>query len=116
MCARRSGGLRPLVGVTFGAVAHFALIGGVLASVTETAGRAAAFGLAAVTGFAAGFSERFATDIVKHVGRCVAATALELPGLHFPLVLEDVWMVEQATVVMAELTGSVKRDGQGPRL
>ena len=59
------GALRPLVGSTFGTVAYLGLVAGVLGSTTVTANPTSAFGLAALTGFAAGFSERFATDVVK---------------------------------------------------
>jgi hypothetical protein len=67
------GGLRPLVGATLGAVAYLALVGGVLGSVADSAGPATAFGLAAVTGFAAGFTERFAADVVQRATRDPAA-------------------------------------------
>jgi hypothetical protein len=59
------GALRPLVGATFGAVAYFGLVAGVLGSAAASAGPASAFGVSVVTGFAAGFSERLATDVVK---------------------------------------------------
>jgi hypothetical protein len=56
---------REIVGATFGAVAYFGLIAGVLGSAAASTGPTAAFGLSAVTGLAAGFSERLATDVVK---------------------------------------------------
>ncbi|MFC7547938.1 hypothetical protein [Plantactinospora sp. GCM10030261] len=59
------GALRPVVGATFGAVAHFGLVGGVLGATASSAGVTAAVGLSAIAGFAAGFSERFATDVVR---------------------------------------------------
>ncbi|TMM43860.1 MAG: hypothetical protein E6F99_00380 [Actinobacteria bacterium] len=59
------GSLRPLVGSTFGVVAYLGIVAGVLGSATVTASASSAFGLAAITGFAAGFSERLATDVVK---------------------------------------------------
>lgn len=61
------GGLRPLVGAIFGTVAQFALgaglfgVGGVRPE--------SAIAVFALIGFAAGFSERFATDMVERAGR-----------------------------------------------
>ena len=59
------GMLRPLVGAVFGAVVYFAMVGGLLAVNAKT-GKDASIALAffAVAGFAAGFSERFATDVL----------------------------------------------------
>jgi hypothetical protein len=66
---RYLGGLRPLVGAIFGTVAQFALANGLLgASVPAT------FGLFALIGFAAGFSERFATDMVERAGKVIASS------------------------------------------
>jgi hypothetical protein len=59
------GSVRPLVGATFGVVAYLGLVAGILSSATTTESPTTAFGLAAITGFAAGFSERLATDVVK---------------------------------------------------
>jgi hypothetical protein len=64
---RRIALLRPFVGAVFGAVAEFALAGGLLG--TANAGSDSFIGLFAVVGFAAGFSERFATDMVERAGR-----------------------------------------------
>jgi hypothetical protein len=60
------GALRPIVGAVFGAVIYFAVIGGLLAVAAKT-GTDASVALAffAVAGFAAGFSERFATDVLQ---------------------------------------------------
>jgi hypothetical protein len=60
------GMLRPIVGAVFGAVAYFAIVGGLLA-VQAKNGQDATVALAffAVVGFAAGFSERFATDVLN---------------------------------------------------
>ncbi len=59
------GALRPIIGAVFGAVIYFAIIGGILAIEART-GKDASVSLAffAVAGFAAGFSERFATDVL----------------------------------------------------
>lgn len=59
------GSLRPMVGSTFGAVAHLGLIAGLLGSAAASVSATSAFGVSAVTGFAAGFSERLATDVVR---------------------------------------------------
>ncbi len=62
------GGLRPLVGAVFGAVAQFALGAGLFgADLAPTA-----VGVFALIGFAAGFSERFATDMVERAGHGLA--------------------------------------------
>lgn len=59
------GMLRPIVGAVFGAVTYFAIVGGLLAVQAKT-GKDASVALAffAIAGFAAGFSERFATDVL----------------------------------------------------
>ena len=69
------GTLRPIVGAIFGAVVSFAIIGGLLAVEART-GKDASIALAffAVTGFAAGFSERYATDVLDRVSRGVLPT------------------------------------------
>jgi hypothetical protein len=59
------GAIRPFVGATFGAVAYLGLVAGILGSTTTATSATVSFGLAAITGFAAGFSERLATDVVK---------------------------------------------------
>jgi hypothetical protein len=60
------GALRPIVGGVFGAVVYFAIIGGLLAVEART-GKDASIAVAffAVAGFAAGFSERFAADVLQ---------------------------------------------------
>jgi hypothetical protein len=63
------GALRPIVGAVFGAVVYFAIIGGLLAVEART-GKDASIAVAffAVAGFAAGFSERFAADVLQRAG------------------------------------------------
>lgn len=60
---RALGGFRPLVGAIFGAVAQFALAAGTIN---------ATLGLFALAGFAAGFSERFATDMIERAGQVIS--------------------------------------------
>ena len=69
------GALRPIVGAVFGAVVYFAIIGGLLA-VEERTGKDASITVAffAVAGFAAGFSERFAADVLQHAGSGILPT------------------------------------------
>jgi hypothetical protein len=66
---RYLGGLRPFVGAIFGAVAQFGLINGLLGPSVGTT-----FGFFALIGFGAGFSERFATDMVERAGKVIAST------------------------------------------
>ena len=63
------GGLRPLVGAIFGTVAQFALGAGLFGTGDRPA---TALGAFALIGFAAGFSERFATDMVERAGQVLA--------------------------------------------
>lgn len=68
---RLIGAARPLVGGIFAAVVQFALLGGLLTmqgSVSNAQNTPATFAFFALTGFAAGFSERFATDILERAG------------------------------------------------
>lgn len=60
------GSLRPIVGAVFAAVVYFAIVGG-LVSLHANTGQDASVAVAffAVAGFAAGFSERFATDVLS---------------------------------------------------
>jgi hypothetical protein len=60
--------LRPVAGGVFGAVAQFALSGGLLAPsvYNSTSG---VLGIVAVSAFASGFSERFAIDMVERAGK-----------------------------------------------
>lgn len=60
------GGLRPLVGSVLAAVAQFALIAGLVTGQADNRPPAASFAFYALVGFAAGFSERFASDLVEH--------------------------------------------------
>jgi hypothetical protein len=69
------GALRPIVGAVFGAVVYFAIIGGLLAVEARTGNDAAiAVAFFAVAGFAAGFSERFATDVLQRAGSGILPT------------------------------------------
>jgi hypothetical protein len=69
------GALRPVVGAVFGAVVYFALIGGLLAVHARTGKDASvALGFFAVAGFAAGFSERFATDVLQRASSGILPT------------------------------------------
>lgn len=69
------GALRPVVGAVFGAVVYFALIGGLLAVHAQTGKDASvALGFFAVAGFAAGFSERFATDVLQRASSGILPT------------------------------------------
>ncbi|KHD77503.1 hypothetical protein MB27_10330 [Actinoplanes utahensis] len=74
------GAVRPLVGATFGVVAYLGLVAGILGSTTATAGPTMAFGLAAITGFAAGFSERLATDVVQRAEAIGAVSTVRDPA------------------------------------
>jgi hypothetical protein len=65
------GGLRPMVGAIFGTVAQFALGAGLFGVGGQRP--ESAIGVFALIGFAAGFSERFATDMVERAGRVLAA-------------------------------------------
>jgi hypothetical protein len=69
------GALRSIVGAVFGAVVYFAVIGGLLAVEART-GKDASITVAffAVAGFAAGFSERFATDVLQRAGSGILPT------------------------------------------
>jgi hypothetical protein len=68
------GSLRPLVGAVFGAVIQFALVGGVFAGAKfDTTTNP--FGFFALVGFIAGFSERFATDMVERAGKILLGDA-----------------------------------------
>ncbi|HWN00752.1 MAG TPA: hypothetical protein VNO54_27185, partial [Streptosporangiaceae bacterium] len=69
------GALRPIVGAVFGAVVYFAIIGGLLAVEAKT-GKDASITVAffAVAGFAAGFSERFAADVLQRASSGILPT------------------------------------------
>jgi hypothetical protein len=69
------GALRSIVGAVFGAVVYFAVIGGLLAVEART-GKDASITVAffAVAGFAAGFSERFATDVLQRASSGILPT------------------------------------------
>lgn len=82
---RSLGALRPLVGAIFGTVAQFTLSSGLFGA--TNAPTTNAFGVFALIGFAAGFSERFATDMVERAGRVLAAdqSASETTGTRDPV-------------------------------
>jgi hypothetical protein len=63
------GSLRPMVGAIFGAVAHFGLGAGLLGATDRPV---ATVGVFAIVGFTAGFSERFAKDMVERAGQVLA--------------------------------------------
>jgi hypothetical protein len=65
------GAFRPGVGAIFGCLGYFTLLAGVLAAgaAVGTPASVAVFGL---TGFAAGFSERFATDMLDQASKLIA--------------------------------------------
>ena len=72
---RLLGSLRPLVGAIFGAVGYFAILTGLIASGAESGEGGASFGFFAFVGFSAGFSERFATDMLERAGRLLGEDA-----------------------------------------
>ena len=70
------GTLRPIVGAVFGAVVYFAIIGGLLAVQARTSKDASiTVAFFAVAGFAAGFSERFAVDVLQRASSGILPTA-----------------------------------------
>jgi hypothetical protein len=68
---RLLGGLRSVVGALLGIAAHFVLVGGVLGGQLVTGNARTAFAFFALVGFAAGFTERFATDLIERAGQLV---------------------------------------------
>lgn len=74
--------LRPVVGGVFGAVAQFALSGGLLAPSVDKS-TSGVLGIVAVSAFASGFSERFAIDMVERAGK-VLLTDGQADGKHGP--------------------------------
>jgi hypothetical protein len=69
------GAFRPFVGAVFGAIVYFGLVGGMLGPGVTTASPAAVVGFSAITGFAAGFSERLATDMIERAGKVLRGQA-----------------------------------------
>jgi hypothetical protein len=68
------GAARPVVGAVFACVVQFALLGGLLTmGTTKTDQTSATFAFFAVIGFASGFSERLATDILERAGAVLTA-------------------------------------------
>lgn len=68
---RLLGGLRPVVGGVLGIAAHFVLVGGVFSGQLVSADPRSAFAFFALVGFAAGFTERFATDLIERAAGAV---------------------------------------------
>lgn len=66
------GAMRPLVGAVLAVVIQFALTAGLFLTATPEDG--ASFAFFAVAGFAAGFSERLATDLIERAGQVLAGT------------------------------------------
>jgi hypothetical protein len=79
------GALRSIVGAVFGAVVYFAIIGGLLA-VEARSGKDASITVAffAVAGFAAGFSERFATDVLQQASSGILPATQGKQGVEKP--------------------------------
>jgi len=73
------GAFRPFVGAVFGAIVYFGLVGGVLGPGATTANAAAVVGFSAITGFAAGFSERLATDMIERAGKVLGGQTPTTP-------------------------------------
>jgi hypothetical protein len=71
------GMLRPAVGATFGAVVQFGLVGGLLGEAGTNRAPDQLFGLFALLGFASGFSERFATDMIERAGQVISGSRSE---------------------------------------
>jgi hypothetical protein len=72
---RLLGGLRSVVGALLGIAVHFVLVGGVLGGQLVTGNARTAFAFFALVGFAAGFTERFATDLIERAGQLVGGGA-----------------------------------------
>ena len=74
---RLLGSLRPLVGGIFACFVQFALLGGLLTmqGPEDAQNTPASFAFFALTGFAAGFSERLATDILERAGAVLTPPA-----------------------------------------
>lgn len=107
------GGIRALMGAVFAAIVHFALLGGMLTAnatgnVEPTPATFAFFSLA---GFAAGFSERLATDVLETAG-----VELYMPGQDPKgrpgLADAGGWSVDDARHLA---NGARPRSGHGPQ-
>jgi hypothetical protein len=72
------GALRPLVGAVFAGVVYFVFVSGLLAVEARPDELSKALAFFAVVGFASGFSERFATDVIDR------ATTSALPSATSP--------------------------------
>jgi hypothetical protein len=69
------GALRPAIGAVFGALAYFTVV-----TATQGAGGPESTAVFAVSGFAAGFSERFATDMLERAGNLLGSSATPKGG------------------------------------
>lgn len=71
------GAARPFVGSIFACVVQFALLGGLLTmqNPNQSQQTPATFAFFAMIGFASGFSERFATDILERAGSVLTSTS-----------------------------------------
>lgn len=79
------GALRPIVGAVFGAVVYFAIVGGLLAVEARTGKDASILlGFFAVAGFAVGFSERFATDVLDRASYSILPSTRDKQGAEKP--------------------------------
>jgi hypothetical protein len=65
------GSFRPGIGAIFGSLAYFTLLAGVLAGGASPGTTPASVAVFALAGFAAGFSERFATDMLEQAKKLV---------------------------------------------
>jgi hypothetical protein len=74
------GSARPFVGAVLGLVVQFALVGGFFAAAPRADSPTSSFGFFALAGFAAGFSERFATDMLERAGQIVGGATPGLPA------------------------------------
>lgn len=74
------GALRPVIGAVLGIVVQFALVSGFVAAGPRDGAGTAAFAFFALVGFTAGFSERFATDMLERAGKIVSGPADPAPA------------------------------------
>jgi hypothetical protein len=114
------GALRPIVGAVFGAVVYFAIIGGLLAVEART-GKDASIAVAffAVAGFAAGFSERFAADVLQRASSGILPTtqgkqAVEKPD-ELSLLLSEQPRHAATPTVTQKRQASAPKKGTGPK-
>jgi hypothetical protein len=114
------GALRPIVGAVFGAVVYFAIIGGLLAVEAKT-GKSASIAVAffAVAGFAAGFSERFASDVLQRASSGILPTAQGKQAVEKPnelsLLLSEQPRHAATPTVTQEPQASAPKKSTGPK-